>query len=121
VPIYPHRCPHCATEFDVAKSYKLLDREEPCPQCATPAERLIALVNIDKMAAGDWNTQTWNPGLGCYTKSNREAEKIAKSRGLECVGNEKPETIHKHFDQAREDRRKARWAEADRVKLYSDD
>ncbi len=36
------------------------------------------------------------------------------------VGNEKVETVHRHFEKQREQTRADRWAEADRDKVYSD-
>lgn len=117
--IYPYRCldAACAETFEVIKAVADIDNSEACPKCGTPAQRYIARTHVHGSAA-DWNTQTWNPALGCYTKSTKQARDIAKSRGMEEVGTEKPETIHKHFDKQREETRAQRWREADREMKY---
>jgi hypothetical protein len=96
-----------------------LDRPEPCPKCASDCDsacRLIARTNFT--GASDWNTQTFHPALGQVVRNNRHARQIAKERGMIEVGNEKVETVHKHFEKQREDTRAERWKEADRVKQY---
>jgi hypothetical protein len=42
-----------------------------------------------------------------------DLRKIAKSRGLEEIGNEKPEKIHDHFEKQREETKAQRWADAE--------
>jgi putative FmdB family regulatory protein len=115
MPFYEYRC-EVGHEFEVVKNISEIDREETCQECGKVAERQMPR-RFGFTGASDWNTQTWNHGLGCFTKSNREAEKIAKARGLEPVGTEKVENLHKQADKAREDNYKARWSD-DRVKLY---
>ena len=105
-------------EWDVIKRIAEIDNPEQCPECGLEGRRLLQAPMLDRSAASDWNEQTWHPALGCYTKSNAHARKIAKSRGLEEVGTEKPEAIHKAFEKQREETREKRWAEADRVKVY---
>jgi hypothetical protein len=39
-------------------------------------------------------------------KSDRHRDEVAKSLGVIEVGNEKPDVIHKHFDDQRETKRK---------------
>ncbi len=118
MPIYDLECDPCKHRWDVAKPMADYDKPEPCPKCGVPGLRLVTLVNIDKTAAGGWNTQAYNPALGCYTRSDQHAAKIAKSRGLECVGNEPPEKIHAAMERTKADTTAQRWAEADREKLY---
>lgn len=95
-------------------------RDEPqaCPKCGKAGARQIDAPFIDKTAAGGWNQQSYNPGLGCWTKSVKDGERIAKARGLEPVGTEPVENLHKHFDKQREETREQRWRDADRVMLY---
>ncbi len=78
----------------------------------------MTVPNIDRTAAGDWNTPSFNHALGQWTKSAKHARQIAKAKGWEEIGNEDPEKIHKKDDQTRKDNYDRRWAEADRVKLY---
>ncbi len=118
MPTYEYACPAGHRE-DVIKSMAELDREEACTTCGQVSARQLVRTHIHG-SAGDWNRQEFNPGLGCYTKSNKHARDIAKSRGMEEVGTEKLGTIHKHFDTKREEIRAERWREVDRDKLYGD-
>jgi hypothetical protein len=96
----------------------MASRNDPqsCPSCGSSGERQVTAAYFN--GASDWNTQSWNPGLGCYTKSHKEAEKIAKSRGLEPIGNENPDNIHKHYEKQREETKERRWQEAAKVGLF---
>lgn len=46
-----------------------------------------------------FGTPRWNQGLGCYTSSIRETEKIAKSKGLAPIGNERIDRVFKQEDK----------------------
>ncbi len=118
--IYDYRCLKCEFEFEVIKRLADIDRVENCPECGGSTDRFIGRAAHVHSSAGDWNRVEFNAGLGCWTKGNKHASQIAKSRGLIEVGNEKPDTIHKHFDQQRKETREQRWND-DRVKLYGDD
>lgn len=115
MPTYLYGC-DADHNWDVLKPIRDADTEEKCPECGAVGVKRPVMFGFT--GASDWNTQSWNPGLGCYTKSHKEAEKIAKRRGLEPIGNEKPETIHKHFERQRAETREQRWADAARDKLY---
>jgi putative FmdB family regulatory protein len=119
IPTYAYRCQDCRQEFDVVKRVADIDQLEECPECCAfvnSASRLIVPVNFN--GAADWNTQTFNPALGCYTRNTLHARQIAKSRGLEEVGTEPVEKIHKHFEKQQEETRAARWDDAMKVKVY---
>lgn len=118
MPIYEYACDDCRQFFEVTKPMSESGTEEHCPRCAAVAAKVPSLTNIDKTAAGSWNQASYNPGLGCWTESTKHAEQIAKRRGLEPIGNEPVEKLHKRYEQERKDIRARRWAEADRVKLY---
>lgn len=107
--IYAYKCPGCQHDFDVIKSIAQIDFSEECPKCGIEAERQIVAPNIAKIAAGAWNNQTFNAALGCYTRNDQHAARIAKSRGYEEIGNEPPEKIHAHFDRQREDTAQKRY------------
>jgi hypothetical protein len=94
------------------------DDPQSCPKCGTPGTRQIDLPNLDKTSAGSWNQQSYNPGLGCWTKSTKHAEQIAKQRGLEPIGNEPVDNLHKNFEKQREETRAERWRNADRELVY---
>ena len=103
--------------WEVAKRMADIDEPEACPDCGERGERQVTLP-MGTVGAGDWNRQEWNPGLGCYTRGWKDAEKVAKAKGLEPVGNEKPEAIHKAMDKKRAETRAERWAQADREMKY---
>lgn len=107
---------HCDQEWDVIKRVAALDDPEPCPQCQEPGVRQIVAVNFT--GADDWNTQTFNPALGCYTRNTLHARRLAKGRGMEEVGTEPPEKIHAKFERDKEEKRQARWDDAMRDKVY---
>jgi putative FmdB family regulatory protein len=118
MPTYPHSCPSCGNAWDVVCRVDSRDDDAPCPQCETKGVRLLTVPNIDKSAAGDWNTPHFNPALGQVVNSNKQAQKIAKAKGMIEVGNEKVENIHKHFEKQREAAHKERWENVDRVMKY---
>lgn len=117
MPTYIYRCEK-EHQWDVVKPMSQLDAPERCEACGEPGTRQIARVNFN--GASDWNSQTFNPALGCYTRNTRHARQIAKSRGYEEIGNEPVEKIHSTFEKQREETRAKRWAEADREKLYGE-
>ncbi len=120
MPTYDYHHEPCGFRWEVAKPMRDSETTEDCPKCGVPGAKLPSLCAIDKTAAGGWNTQTMHPGLGCYTRSTQHARQIAKSRGLEEVGTEPPEKIHKAMAKAKEETTARRWAEADREKQYGD-
>lgn len=97
----------------------IADRDEPssCPKCQAPGTRMMSLPAPVSVTAGDWNRGSWNPGLGCYTKSWKHGRQIAKERGLEEVGDSDPDALYKENEKAREDKRAGRWAD-DRELVY---
>lgn len=103
--------------WDVSTTVATRDEPSNCPKCGAPGTRQLTLPSIDKTAAGGWNQQSFNPGLGCWTMSNKHAEQIAKSRGLEPIGDEPVEKLHKHYDNARKEKRERVWAD-DRIKVF---
>ena len=106
--IYPYLCAlNCEHEFDVIKSVKDIETEEHCPKCGGICERRIAPSNL--YAVGEWDYTDFNHGLGCWTKGTKHAEKIAKSRGLEPVGNESVESLDKRNTADRARRHKESW------------
>ena len=117
MPTYEWECADHG-RWDVQMRIAERDLVQACPTCGNHGKRTITAPNIDRTAAAGWNQQSYNPGLGCWTKSHKDAERIAKSRGLEPVGNESPETIHKVAEKTQKENRDKRWAEADRVKVY---
>lgn len=118
MPLYPYECDQ-GHRWEVAKPLAQIDAEERCQLCGEVGGRKIALVRIDREAAGGWNQQSWTPALGQWTKSTKEARRIAKSRGMEEVGTEPVDNLHKAAEKRQAEIREERWKDADRDKLYS--
>jgi len=66
----------------------------------------------------------FNPGLGCITRNKKHRAEIAKSRGLEEIGNENPDKIEKALTKEREERLEKRhdgihdwWQKEKRVSI----
>lgn len=111
MPTYEWKC-ETHGNWDVSVRIAERDDPQPCPTCGTHGVKQLSAPNIDKSAAGGWNSQSYNPGLGCWTKNSKHASQIAKSRGLVEVGNEPVENIQKAQDKARAETAEKRWQEA---------
>ncbi len=86
---------------------------ETCPDCKTIAMYVFAPTRL--LFSGEKvQDAEYNPGLGCITRNKYHRAEIAKAKGVEEIGNEKPEVLHKHFDRVREQKRDASWADADK-------
>jgi hypothetical protein len=99
--IYPHECSVCKDYFEVIKSVRDFDNEEYCPKCGMIGIKIIAYRQSFHGAA-DWDTSHYNPALGRVVRSNAEARKIAREMGLEEIGNESLDKIHKKYDSERQ-------------------
>jgi putative FmdB family regulatory protein len=113
MPIYPYRCSKCEHGFEIWAKFSEIDSLEPaCPECynkCTPKERLISpKIHLNNTKVED---AEFCEAFGCVVKNKAHRKKIAKERGLVEVGNEKPETIHKHFEVERKERDKKQEAE----------
>lgn len=90
-----------------------MDRLEMC-ECGHEAIRLFRPnpnnINKSKGIAYEAN---YNPGLGEVVYSDRHYKELCKIKGLEPLGNEKPETIHKHYDKQRQEKLDKAYDEAD--------
>ncbi len=107
MPTYEYFCEKCDKNFEVIKSIHEYKSPENCKQCGNEATKVFSRqVHFIGTKIED---AEFNPGLGCITKSKRHREELAKRKGLIELGNEKPETVHNHFDRARNDARKKSW------------
>jgi putative FmdB family regulatory protein len=118
MPTYGWKCAACGHEWDVHTTIARRDEPEKCSKCPGDGARTLSAPNIDKVAASSWNQQSYNPGLGCWTKSWKHGREIAKARGLEEVGDEATDKIHSRYEARREDIREERWRSADRDMVY---
>ena len=101
-------------DWSVITTVSERDNPSACPECGKPGIRQLTLPCPVSPTAGDWNRQEFNHGLGCYTKSWKDARQIAKRRGLEEVGNEPTESLHKTAESRRAEIRAQRWQDADK-------
>ena len=104
---YPYRCPDCNAEFDVIKSVADIDLVEKCSKCGTEAVRYIAQTHF--YGASDWDKAEYNPAFGQVVRNGNHRKELAKRRGMEEIGNESVDNIHKRYDAQREQKRKDRW------------
>lgn len=111
MPFYPYECQDCGHDYEVVKSVSAIDETEYCPKCNSVASRYIAKTG-GFIGAGDWDTAHYNPALGKVVKSNAEARMEAKRMGMEEIGNEPVDKIHKKFDTEREQKIQRRYDEA---------
>jgi hypothetical protein len=88
---YTYSCNKCSIEHDVIKSHKLLDREELCHPCNEPMARIFKPGALHLY--GFKNNEHFNNGLNRWVDSTKHAEKIAKSMGMEPVGNDKQRNL----------------------------
>ena len=112
MPRYDYEC-HQEHRWEVIKPMAQSQTSEACATCGALGRKLPSRFNFS--GAGDWNRQEFNHGLGVVA-TPKQAEKIAAQRGLVPIGNESAESMHKHFDKVREDKREARYADAANLK-----
>ncbi len=110
--IYAYHCDACGHAFDVVKPVSEYNAPELCERkaCGAPARREPFPRRTFLHGTSVLDAE-YNPGLGCIVKSAEHRREIAKQKGLEEIGNEPPEAIHKHFDTRREEQRERQWAE----------
>ena len=106
--IYPYRCDACDHEFEVIKSYKDIENPEACEKCEKCATRYIALSQSFSGEA-DWDTAHYSQALGKVVRNNADARKQAKAAGMEEMGTEPVDKIHKHYDKMRADKAQASY------------
>lgn len=107
--VYEFRCAKCDFLFDVVRSVSEFSRSAQCTQCGNMAELQVSRNKNLFSVSGIPESPEFNPGLGCVVKSGRERKELAKRKGLIEVGTEKVESVHAHFDNAREERLKKSW------------
>lgn len=111
--IYPYACENsdCRFEFDVIKGVKDIEQLEYCPKCGTAGKRLL-VGGCGFICDKATEKPEFCPALGKVVKNNSDRRRIAKSMGLEEVGTEPPEKLHKHFEEVNNQLRESNWANA---------
>lgn len=84
-----------------------IDQTEKCADCGFVASRFIARTHF--YGASDWDKAEYNPAFGQVVRNSIHRRELAKRKGMEEIGTEPVENIHKHFDAQREKKRKDRW------------
>lgn len=111
--IYEYHCAKCETAFDVIKSAKEMEAVEHCKQCGSVCARHFVpsrvYFNGTKVEHAEYN-----PGLGTVVRNSSHRKELAKIKGVEEVGNEPVESLHKYFEKAREDKVEKSWSEVDK-------
>lgn len=110
--VYVYLCPGCGHQFDVVKSVKEMSDVEQCPRCETTSDRqfMPQRVHFTKTKV---EHPEYNPGLGCIVNNSDHRKELCKVKGVEEIGNEKPDSIHNYYDKKREEKRDADWAKVD--------
>lgn len=106
--IYPYKCAMCEHKWEVPKFVRHIDMPELCPKCSSQGIRYISRTSFYGAKVEE---AEFNHGLGCVTKSADHRKQLAKQRGLEEIGNEPIENIHKHSDNIRAERESRHDAE----------
>lgn len=110
---YEYRCTPCHVSFEERRGPDELENPCPCPRCGQEAERYKIVANLYFNNTAVYNAE-YNPGLGCVVKSQYHKSELMKEKRLEEIGNEKPDTIHKHYDDSRQQKWETEWEKVDR-------
>lgn len=79
-----------------------IDRAERC-KCGADAIRHFAPRFIHLTGTKVTHAE-FNPGLGCVVRNAAHKRELMKIKGVEEIGNEPPEKIHKYYDERREEK-----------------
>lgn len=109
--VYEYHCPKGCNPFDVVKSYREMENEEACPKCGEISVRQFIPSRIHLVGTKVTHPE-YNPGLGCVVHDKQHKRELMRARGLEEVGSEPVESIHKHYDKAREEKIEKAYDEA---------
>lgn len=107
MPTYDYLCEKCDLEFEVIKSIKEYDGKDQCPACGNIGRRIFTC-NVHFVGASIKDAYKC-PALGQIIKSDGHRKELIKKLDVVEIGNEKPETVHKHFESERELKRKKNW------------
>lgn len=111
MPTYEFFCKKCDKNFDTYESIVEYDGDGECPNCKTISRERLISDNIQVIGAS-LEYAEYNPAFGQVVKNSAHRKELAKRKGLIEIGNEKPETVHKHYEQERESKRKKAWDKA---------
>ena len=104
--IYLYYCQNCGLEFDIIKPAADYKRPEPCPSCRCEMDRIFT-PPLFHGSKNEW--PEYNPAFGKVIRGKSHRKEEARKLGVEEVGTESLNTIHKTFDNMREDNRNERY------------
>ncbi len=96
-----------------------MEDPEKCSRCGREAKREFVPSRVYFNGTSVQHAE-YNPGLGCVVRNSSHRKELCKIKGVEEIGNEKPHSLHKHFDKKREEKREEAWAETDKGWVGSD-
>jgi len=105
---YEYKC-SCGLGFDVYKTITDIETLELCPSCGMILDSSYRLISRVHFMGEKTIDPYFCPGLGCVVESVAHRKRLARSKGLEEVGNEPVDNIIRRDDNERESRSKARW------------
>lgn len=110
MPTYDYNCEKCDTPFEITESIKTYDGRGQCPTCGNVSVERIFSHKVYFVGSAVQHAE-YNPAFGQVVKNKQHRDELARRKGLVEIGNEKTESIHKHYEQAREERLKKSWDE----------
>lgn len=110
MPTYDFACAKCDEPFEIIQSIKEYDGKANCPSCGIESRERIFSANAFFIGS-KVEDKEFNPGLGIITKNAKHRRDEARARGLEEVGTEAPEKIHKASENLRAEKLKRSWDE----------
>ncbi|MSP12902.1 MAG: FmdB family transcriptional regulator [Chloroflexi bacterium] len=87
MPIYVYDCKNCQRQFE-EKQPITSDPVQPCPQCNTPARRVIQPVGIIFKGSGWYKTDNRSGSSTSENGSSEKSDKKSESNGKESVKSE---------------------------------
>lgn len=105
MPTYDWLCEKCELEVEEIQSIKEYTGKKACVQCGGQMARIFSRCSFYHTGASVKDAYKC-PALGQVIKSDQHRKELSRKLGVEEIGNEKPETIHKHFDSIRAEKRK---------------
>lgn len=108
MPTYRFVCNKCDVNFDIVESIKTYDGDGECPTCKNISRERVYSSKVQFIGTSVQSPE-YNPAFGQVVKNKQHRDELAKRNGLIEIGNEKPETVHKHYESERADKLKKAW------------
>jgi hypothetical protein len=108
--IYLYQCEQCNSYHDIVKHSDDHRRVERCPVCADTLTRIYTTPDLYRIKNEE---PIYQPAFKKWIKNRYQLKEELKKTGAIEVGNEKPETIVKHYEKQREQKCLQRWANDD--------